>query len=121
PKYRYTPGIGKKPSEFFAKVDPTPGTPGVNQVILPPSFPKSTLIAPDGLIVSSPGTKVNEQNNAMSVWQNKLVPPTPPITADAGTLELGRSVFQRASCIKCHAGDFYSNNRIVPASEIGTD
>ncbi|MED4784375.1 electron transport protein [Brevibacillus choshinensis] len=121
PKYRYSPSEGIKPSEFFAKVDPTPGTPGVNQVILPPSFPKATLIAPDGLIVSSLKTKVNEQNNAMSAWQNKLVPPKPPITADAATLEIGRDVFQRASCIKCHAGDFYTNNRIVPAPEIGTD
>ncbi|MDF2683981.1 MAG: hypothetical protein K0R47_5171 [Brevibacillus sp.] len=121
PKYRYSPSEGIKPSEFFAKVDPTPGTPGVNQAILPPSFPKATLIAPDGLIVSSPNTKVNEQNNAMSAWQNKLVPPKPPITADAATLEIGRDVFQRASCIKCHAGDFYTNNRIVPAPEIGTD
>ncbi|MED4584432.1 electron transport protein [Brevibacillus choshinensis] len=121
PKYRYSPSEGIKPSEFFAKVDPTPGTPGVNQVILPPSFPKATLIAPDGLIVSSPKTMVNEQNNAMSAWQNKLVPPKPPITADAATLEIGRDVFQRASCIKCHAGDFYTNNRIVPAPEIGTD
>ncbi|MED4751882.1 electron transport protein [Brevibacillus choshinensis] len=121
PKYRYSPSEGIKPSEFFAKVDPTPGTPGVNQVILPPSFPKATLIAPDGLIVSSPKTKVNEQNNAMSAWQNKLVPPKPPITADAATLEIGRDIFQRASCIKCHAGDFYTNNRIVPAPEIGTD
>ncbi|MGG1664054.1 electron transport protein [Brevibacillus sp. NRS-1366] len=121
PTYRFSTEMGIKPSEFFAKVDPTPGTPGVNQVILPPSFPKATLIAPDGLIVSSPGTKVNEQNNAMSVWQNRLVPPKPPITANASTLDLGRDVFQRASCIKCHAGDFYTNNRIVPAPEIGTD
>lgn len=121
PKYRYTPDKGKKPSEFFAKVDPTPGTPGVNQVVKPPSFPKSTLVAPDGLIVSSPGTKFNEQNNGMSVWQNTLVPPKPPVEWDPQTVRAGRKVFERAGCIQCHAGDFLTNNRIVSAAEIGTD
>lgn len=121
PKYRYLPEKGKKPSQFFAEVDPTPGTPGVNQVILPPSFPKATLIAPDGLIVSSPGTKVNEQNNAMSAWQNALVVPAPKMTADAKAMELGKAVFQRASCITCHAGAAFTNNRIIPAAQIGTD
>lgn len=121
PKYRYTPDKGKKPSEFFAKVDPTSGAPGVNQVVKPPSFPKSTLVAPDGLIVSSPGTKFNEQNNGMSVWQNTLVPPKPPVKADPQTVRTGRKVFERAGCIQCHAGDFLTNNRIVPAAEIGTD
>lgn len=48
PRYRYTQAGGVKPSEFFAKVDPAPGAPGVNEVIKPPSFPKATLVAPDG-------------------------------------------------------------------------
>jgi hypothetical protein len=120
-KYRYTAANGQKPSEFFAKVDPTPGAPGVNEVIKPPSFPKATLVAPDGLIVSSPGTKVNEQNNAMSAWQNTLVPPKPRIESNPEAGTLGRGVFQRAGCISCHAGDAFTNHRIIPAPEIGTD
>jgi hypothetical protein len=121
PKFRYMQAQGKKPSEFFAKIDPTPGTPGVNQAVKPPSFPRATLVAPDGMIVSSPGTKFNEQNNGMSVWQNTLVPPKPPISFDAKTVQTGREVFERAGCITCHAGDFLTNNRIVPAPKIGTD
>jgi hypothetical protein len=30
-------------------------------------------------------------------------------------------VFQRAGCISCHAGDAFTNHRIIPAPEIGTD
>lgn len=121
PKFRYTPEKGKKPSVFFAAVDPTPGTPGVNQVILPPSFPKATLIAPDGVIVSSPGSKVNEQNNAMSAWQNTLIPPKSPVKLDAVTAEMGKTVLKKAQCMTCHAGDYLTNNRIVPSAQIGTD
>jgi hypothetical protein len=121
PKFRYTPDKGKKPSQFFARVDPTPGVPGVNQLIKPPSFPKVTLIAPDGLFASSPGYKVNEQNNAMSAWQNTLVPPKARIQADEKTIEKGRGVFGRAGCITCHAGSALTNNRIIPAGEVGTD
>ncbi|KFM98543.1 electron transport protein [Bacillus clarus] len=121
PKYRYIPNQGKKPSEFFVAVDPTPGIPGVNELIKPPSFPKVTLIAPDGLIASSPGYKVNEQNNAMSAWQNTLVPPKSEIKVDSKTMQLGRSVFKRASCITCHAGSDFTNNRIISAAKIGTE
>jgi hypothetical protein len=70
PKYRYSPESGMKPSEFFANVDPNPGTPGVLQVVLPPSYPKTTLALPAGLQVSSPGTRVHEQNNALAAYQN---------------------------------------------------
>ncbi|MCZ8516301.1 electron transport protein [Paenibacillus filicis] len=121
PKFRYTPDKGKKPSAFFAAVDPTPGTPGVNQVILPSSFPKATLVAPDGLIVSSPGSKVNEQNNAMSAWQNTLIPPNPPIASDAAVIKTGREVFRKAQCIACHSGDYLTNNLIVSSGRIKTD
>lgn len=121
PKFRYSSKKGRKPSEFFTKVDPTPGTPGINQVVKPPSFPKATLVAPDGLIVSSQGTNFNEQNNAMSAWQNTIVPPKPRISFDSITVQSGREVFERAGCIRCHAGDFSTNNRIVPAPEIGSD
>lgn len=121
PKYRYTAQKGKKPSAFFDTVDPTPGTPGINQVVKPPSFPKATLVAPDGLIVSSPGTKFNEQNNGMSVWQNTLVPPKASVQLDPEKVQTGQKVFARAGCITCHGGEHFTNNRIVSAPEIGTD
>ncbi|WP_394356208.1 electron transport protein [Bacillus changyiensis] len=120
-KYRYNPKSGKTPSEFFAKADPTPDVPGVNQMIKPPSFPKITLMAPDGVIVSSKGKKVNEQNHAVSAWQNTLKPPTPPQKASRHTMKQGRNVFTRAGCITCHAGSYLTNNQVISARKVGTE
>ncbi|WP_051316971.1 hypothetical protein [Ectobacillus panaciterrae] len=121
PKYRYDPNKGKKPSEFFAEVDPTPTAPGLNKAVTLPSYPRPTLISLNGLIVSSPGTRVGEQNNAMSAFQNTLVPPKAPIKATEEEKQLGKRVFERASCISCHAGEFLTNNKIISAQEIGTE
>ncbi|SDC51564.1 hypothetical protein SAMN04488112_10951 [Melghirimyces thermohalophilus] len=121
PRFRYRPEDGKKPSQFFASVDPTPGTPGVNEVVVPPTFPKSTPVAPAGVLISSPGTKVGQQNNAMAAWQNTLVPPKAPVTLDEKKVERGRKVFRRAGCIRCHAGGAFTRNRIIPADIVKTE
>lgn len=119
-KYRYQTATGQKPSDFFAAVDPTPGVPGVNEMVKPPTWPKLTLVAPDGMFVSSPGTRVWEQNNAMAAWQNTLVPPSPQTSADPRAVSQGRAVFDRAGCMSCHAGPFGTNNRVVPVAAVGT-
>ncbi|MGG1677879.1 electron transport protein [Neobacillus sp. NRS-1170] len=121
PKYRFDPTQGKKPSEFFAQVDPTPDAPGVNQAIKLPTFPRSSLVSPNGVIVSSPGTKAGEQNNAMSAFQNTLVPPKAPVKITDREKQLGKRVFAQGSCISCHAGSFYTNNQIIPVEKIGTE
>jgi len=121
PKYRYHPGKGRNPSDFFASVDPTPGVTGINENILPPTFPRLTPVAPDGVFVSSPGYKAWEQINAVAAWQNTLVPPKAPIALDPKRVEQGKRVFQRAGCIRCHAGSAFTNNRIIPANVIGTE
>ncbi|WP_027417856.1 hypothetical protein [Aneurinibacillus terranovensis] len=121
PKYRYNPGKRENPSAFFINVDPTPGAPGVNELVRPPQFPKVSVIAPDGLIAGSPGYHVNEQNNAMAAWQNTLSPPKIGLTVTAETARLGRSVFGRAGCIMCHAGETFTNHRVIPAQTIGTE
>jgi hypothetical protein len=120
-KYRYDINKNEKPSEFFASVDPTPGIPGVNELIAPPSFPKITPVAPDGLIASSPGFHVNEQNNGMAAWQNTLVPPKREEKVDQTKKARGREVFNEAGCIQCHAGRSFTNNRVISAEEIGTE
>ncbi|WP_139490374.1 electron transport protein [Brevibacillus dissolubilis] len=119
PKYRYDPKSGEQPSKFFQRVDPTPGVLGMNEVIEPPNFPKVTLMAPDTMFLSSPGYKLGEQVNALSAWQNSLVPPKPATKIAAEPL--GEDVFTRAGCIKCHAGEAYTNNRIIPANVIKTE
>ena len=122
PKYRYDAKKGgNKPTKFFASVDPTPGAPGVNELVKPPTFPKISLVAPDGLIASSPGYLFNRQNNAVAAWQNTIVPPKPNRDVDSKAVTQGRNVFVKAGCISCHAGRYLTNNRIVSAQKIGTE
>jgi hypothetical protein len=121
PKFRYKPTTERKPSEFFQSVDPTPGVAGVNQLVAPPQFPKVSLVAPDGLIVSEKGFRFNEQNNAVAAWQNTLNPPYPKKRPTAEQIERGREVFVRAGCVSCHAGAYLTNHRVVSSQLIGTE
>ena len=119
-KYRYDLSSGKKPSEFFASVHKT-RSPGINQVVLPPTYPKGTIISPDGTLTSSPGYTFWQQNNAMAAWQDTIIPPPVRISADTPTKNRGRQVFERAGCDTCHAGPFLTNNKIISSSEIRTN
>ncbi|MBB5325604.1 cytochrome c551/c552 [Anoxybacillus tepidamans] len=121
PKFRYEPNKKEKPSTFFTKVDPTPGVVGVNKLVAPPQFPKVSLVAPDGLIVSEPGYRFNEQNYAVAAWQNTINPPAATERVAQEQIEHGRDVFVRAGCIHCHAGAYLTNNRVVSAKVVGTE
>lgn len=117
-RFRFDPAQRKKPSEFLATVTPTKGSPGINQVVLPPTYPKGTLLSPDGTLTSSRGYPFWQQNNAMSAWQNTVVPPRVPLQIDEATKQLGRQTFERAGCVTCHSGPFLTNNTIVSNDEI---
>ena len=119
PKLRYDPASGRKPSEFFAAVDPTPDAPGVNQIVLPPTWPRLTYVAPDGVTVGSPGRYFFEQANAVAAWLNTLTPPA--LAPPEALAEEGAAVFERAGCRACHDGPAYTNNRVIPVDEIGTE
>jgi mono/diheme cytochrome c family protein len=82
-------------------------------MINPPSFPKLTMMSPDGLLISSPGYKVGEQVNGMSAYQNTIIPPEGKEKTDQRIMGMGQTVFKRAQCISCHSGEAYTNNRIV--------
>lgn len=116
-RYRYTGGT-QTPSDFFKAVDPTPGVPGVVHAVPVPTFPKGSIVSPDALIVSDPGDKVNEKNNAESAWQNSLKPPQ--ARTDQSLVAEGKRVFEWAGCLRCHAGEALTNNTIIPADVIGT-
>lgn len=64
--------------------------------------------------------------NAMSAFQNSLVPP-PNRTAEnrlalsSGSVARGARVFQRANCASCHPAPFFTDNRIHPIETIGTN
>ncbi|MDQ0256939.1 cytochrome c553 [Evansella vedderi] len=118
--YRYDPQSGEKPSEFFARLDDSPEVPGVNEMVKPPHFPNVSLFSPNGTIVSSPGFKVGEQINAMSAFQNSLRPPS-NVEQDSVQVEAGREVFDKAGCTACHAGQGYTNNKVIPAEKMKTE
>jgi hypothetical protein len=119
-RYRWNPNRNIRPSTFFAERNPTPPTMGINKMIHTPSFPKGSLISPDGLFISLKGSRVWFENNAMSAFQNTLAPPPAPIDHNPGKYEVGLDVFNRAGCFRCHSGPAFTNNRILPAREVGT-
>ncbi len=121
PDFRYNPTLKEKPSEFLKKVDPNPDTVGVNEIVESPEFPKVSVVSPSGVIVSSPGYKFNEQNNAVSAWQNSIQPPRPKINYNERSIVKGREVFERANCMSCHAGSTLTNHKVISVKEIGTD
>jgi cytochrome c553 len=120
-RYRFHPERGQQPSAFFATVDPTPGVPGVNHMVTLPTFPKASLVSPDGLWLSIAGHTVWQEVNAMAAWQNTLLPPPSRYPADAQLVAQGQAVFERAGCVTCHAGTAMTNNRIIPVPELGTE
>jgi hypothetical protein len=110
---------GAKPSEFLDKIDPTPGEPGMNEVIRMPGYPKGSPFILDGLMANSPGYRVGEQLNGMSAWQNTLAPPPYP-TTNTDSIKRGAAIFTRAGCVECHSGRYFTNHDVIPEQEIGT-
>ncbi len=110
---------GAKPSEFFDKIDPTPGEPGMNEVVRMPEYPKGSAFMLDGLIASSPGLPVGEQLNGMSAWQNTLAPP-PVQATNTDSIKRGAAIFTRAGCVECHRGRYFTNHEVIAANEIKT-
>ena len=121
PKFRFDPAAGKKPSEFFASVDPTPDAPGMNQLVKTPGYPEISWIAPSGLLVGSADRPAAQQVNAMAAWQNTLAPPRAPIARNHQLAMHGRKVFEKAVCSGCHAGPALTNNKVVAAPQIATE
>ncbi|WP_445214884.1 hypothetical protein [Brasilonema sp. UFV-L1] len=117
PKFRLPEGV--QPSEFLERVDPTPGEPGINSTIRMPEYPKGSLFMQNGLMATTPGLPVAAQLNGMSAWQNTLAPP-PHKSADIETLEHGAAVFAQANCAQCHSDRYFTNHKVIPVKEIGT-
>lgn len=115
PRFRLPQGA--KPSEFFEKIDPTPGEPGMNEVIRMPGYPKGSRFMLDGLMANSPGTQIGQELNGMSAWQNTLAPPSvAPSTPEI--LQRGAQVFDQAGCTSCHVGRYFTNHQVISEREI---
>ncbi|MER2265336.1 cytochrome C oxidase Cbb3 [Methylobacterium oxalidis] len=119
PSFRFDPQGDRTPSQVMRAADPTPDAPGLNSYAVLPSAPNANSVTTNGLVATSPGEPVGYANDAMSAFQNALRAPRRPAAAD--TLARGRQVFERAGCAGCHDGPAYTNNRVVPAPEIGTE
>ncbi|WP_096200636.1 electron transport protein [Bacillus sp. FJAT-45350] len=117
--YRYKPQEGVGASHFMSMIDDNPDVPGVNEMVKPPTFPKVSMFSPNGTVINSPGFRFAEQINAMSAYQNSLVPPTYEI--DEETRAAGREVYNRAGCISCHAGAGYTNHQVISQKDIKTE
>lgn len=109
-----------RPSEFLAEVDPTPGSPGINWTIKLPEYPQGSLFMQNGLMAATPGLPVATQLNGMSAWQNTLAPPPYKSNIDKESLQRGAKIFQQANCVQCHNGRYFTNHKVIPVSEIGT-
>ena len=57
---------------------------------------------------------------ALAQYLYALQPPANPNHVDAQS-RAGRVVFEREGCGGCHTAPLYTNNRLMPAGEIGTD
>ena len=118
---RYDPAGGRRASEFLASVRPTQAPAGMSHYVAAPTFPKASVVAPNGLWISPPGRPAWQQVNAMAAFQEALLPPSPPLPTDPDAERLGRAVFARAGCAECHAGPFGTNNKVLPVEQVGTD
>jgi hypothetical protein len=108
---------GAKPSEFFDKIDPTPGTPAMNEVVKMPGFPKGSPFVLDGLMANSPLFPVGAQLNGISAFQNTLAPP-PNQSTDSEAVKRGAKIFTDAGCVTCHSGRYFTNHHVIPETEI---
>ncbi|MDJ0732875.1 MAG: di-heme oxidoredictase family protein [Nostocaceae cyanobacterium] len=65
-------------------------------------------------------------NNAMSAFQNSLVPPANRTKKNwralrRGSVRRGARVFRKANCATCHIPPFFTDNQIHPIDEIATN
>lgn len=111
---------GAKPSKFLEKIDPTPNAPGINEVVKMPGYPRGSVFILDGLMASSPGLPLGAQLNGMSAFQNTLAPPPHEPTDDKTILQRGAAVFEKASCVECHSGRYFTNHRVIAQTEVNS-
>lgn len=57
PRLRYLAADARKPSEILAMGDSTPGSPGLNESVVLPTWPKASYMSSDGLFASVPGAR----------------------------------------------------------------
>ena len=128
-----------KPSEWLRQVAPDPYLAENEDQIPAPGagdYPnlQPSLLTFNGLMFS-PNTFAQDDpasgpfffaDNALAVFQNSLIPPANRnrqnlLALKTGSVQRGAQVFERANCATCHIPPFFTDNKIYPISEIGTN
>ncbi|AFZ28762.1 hypothetical protein Glo7428_0148 [Gloeocapsa sp. PCC 7428] len=127
-----------KPSQWLRLIAPDPLKAELEAQIPAPgtgNYPqlKPNLFTYNGLIFS-PNTNSQDigsgpflfASNAMSAWQNSLVPPPNRSRENqqalqSGSVQRGAKVFEQANCATCHIPPFFTDNIIHPIRETNTN
>ncbi|WP_017746601.1 di-heme oxidoredictase family protein [Scytonema hofmannii] len=139
PRLRLPAGEPVKPSEWLRKVAPEFTQAELEDQVSAPgtdAYPnlQPSLFTYNGLVFSPNSENPDDiasgtflfANNAMSAFQNSLVPPanrTPENlrALKSGSVIRGAKVFQQANCATCHIPPFFTDNKIHSVDEIGTN
>ncbi|MBD2439224.1 hypothetical protein [Nostoc sp. FACHB-110] len=138
-RIRLPEGFTVKPSDWLRTIAPDPNQAELQDQIVAPgvgNYPdlKANLLTANGLIFSPPTAnsldnasgKFMFANNAMSAFQNSLIPPanqTPENwqALNSNSVKRGAKVFEKANCATCHIPPFFTDNTVHPVEEIGTN
>ncbi|MEH2193925.1 MAG: hypothetical protein V7K98_14995 [Nostoc sp.] len=136
---RLPEGVIVKPSEWLRKIAPNPTEAELEDQIPAPgtgTYPnlRPSLFTYNGLVFSPNTEKPTDiasgdflfADNAMSAFQNSLVPP-PNQTLEnsqalnSNSVKRGAKIFEKANCATCHIPPFFTDNKIHPIDEIHTN
>lgn len=139
PSLRLPEGVIVKPSEWLRKIAPNPTQAQLEDQIPAPgtgTYPnlRPSLFTYNGLVFSPNTQKPGDiasgpflfAANAMSAFQNSLVPPANKTSENwqalnSNSVKRGAKVFEKANCATCHIPPFFTDNKIHPIDEIRTN
>jgi hypothetical protein len=139
PSLRLPEGLPVKPSQWLRKLAPNPTQAELEDQISAPgtgTYPnlRPSLFTYNGLVFSPNTGKPGDiasgpflfANNAMSAFQNSLVPPANQTSENwqalnSNSVKRGAKIFEKANCATCHIPPFFTDNKIHPIDEIRTN
>ncbi|WP_375502114.1 hypothetical protein [uncultured Nostoc sp.] len=139
PSLRLPEGPPVKPSQWLRKFAPNPTQAQLEDQIPAPgtgNYPnlRPSLFTYNGLVFSPNTGKPSDiasgtflfADNAMSAFQNSLVPPANQTSENwqalnSNSVKRGAKVFEKANCATCHIPPFFTDNKIHPIDEIRTN
>lgn len=139
PSLRLPEGPPVKPSQWLRKLAPNPTQAELEDQIPAPgtgTYPnlRPSLFTYNGLVFSPNTGKPGDiasgtflfADNAMSAFQNSLVPPANQTSENwqalnSNSVKRGAKIFEKANCATCHIPPFFTDNKIHPIDEIRTN